>query len=117
MPRALGEAEMGPPNPEIVGSRSLLAARRVREVSVQDQIGGAKLIKARVDSKRVELFINADGLISRGSCTCSHHYQNGVRKGPCRHLLAARDAALTPPIESGSSIESWYEWLNRAGRN
>lgn len=115
MPRALGEAELGPPNPEIVAGRALVAARKVRVESQRNE-SGSVLIQARIENKRVEVMLNADGIITRGTCSCSHHHQNGIRMGPCRHLLAAREAATSAGPET-SSLESWFDWLRTARRN
>lgn len=117
MPRALGEAELGPPNPEILASQALVAGRKVKIESRQNEAGGSLLITARIENTAVEVFVNGDGIITRGSCSCSHHRKNGVRMGPCRHLLAAREAASSTGSASALSLESWYEWLRTARRN
>ncbi|MEM0993995.1 MAG: SWIM zinc finger family protein [Bacteroidota bacterium] len=35
-------------------------------------------------------FLNEDKRIVKADCTCNHFQQNGLRKGPCAHLLALR---------------------------
>ena len=40
------------------------------------------------------MLLDADGIIKRGKCKCSHHFKGGLRMGPCRHLLAMRAVAL-----------------------
>jgi hypothetical protein len=47
----------------------------------------------------------------RGKCQCSHHYKGGLRRGPCRHLQALRNNALTTAKQP--TLEKWFEklWL------
>ena len=45
----------------------------------------------------------------RGKCTCSHHFTGGLRKGPCRHLQALRDAASAR--ETPRSMDAWFATL------
>ncbi len=70
------------------------------------------------DGKPVELFLNADGLIKRGKCVCSHHLKFGMRAGPCRHLLALRTLAMRE-TESGveNSLADWYQHLKNFTAN
>jgi hypothetical protein len=43
---------------------------------------------------RPQLHVDADGAIVSGSCTCKHHSEHGLTKGPCEHLLALRLAHM-----------------------
>jgi hypothetical protein len=43
---------------------------------------------------RPQLHVDADGNIISGSCTCRHHSEHGLTKGPCEHLLALRLAHM-----------------------
>jgi hypothetical protein len=117
MPMALGERELGPPNPEMRGADELIAARKVRITSKQDFPDGGQLIAARVDNKDIEVFVNGEGIITRGKCRCEHHYKNGVRMGPCRHLVAARNAATAKEQQEPATLQNWYDRLRRSNRN
>jgi hypothetical protein len=116
MPQALGEAEIGPENPEQLGSRYLLSRGKVKLLSRTDAPGGGKIYVGEAEGKPVELLIDVDGRIRRGKCVCSHHYKGGIRMGPCRHLLALRWLAV-----KGSSLDSsnatWYERLQQWAHN
>lgn len=90
MPRALGEAELGPENPEVVASRELLRQNRAVIESQIAAPGGGVIYTGKAESKPVELLIDADGRIKRGRCLCGHFQKAGLRMGPCRHLLAVR---------------------------
>jgi hypothetical protein len=48
---------------------------------------------ATVGGKECESIFDADGVMSRARCGCSHFYQFKLKKGPCRHLLALRLSA------------------------
>ena len=114
MPQILGEAEIGPENAELAASRPLVLKRRVKLESKQDAPGGGKIYFGEVDRHEVEVVIDADGLIRRGKCNCSHHYKSGIRLGPCRHLLALRAVAENQEIQTDAA--GWYsrllKWTN-----
>ncbi|MBM7067289.1 SWIM zinc finger family protein [Actibacterium sp. 188UL27-1] len=38
----------------------------------------------------VTITLDADDRLIKASCTCWHHQTNGLRKGPCEHILALR---------------------------
>jgi hypothetical protein len=109
MPQVLGEAELGPENPELTASKEILVRKKAKLDSRTAAAGGF-LVTGVADGKPVELFINADGLIKRGKCVCSHHFKFGIRAGPCRHLLALRTLAMREK-ESGiaNSLADWYQ--------
>jgi hypothetical protein len=117
MPRALGEAELGPENEELKASKEILLRKKAK-IDSRTQAAGGFLITGVAEGKPVELFINADGLIKRGKCLCSHHYKFGIRAGPCRHLLALRSLAMR---ETESAVESslagWYQQLKNFTAN
>ncbi|MES2708799.1 MAG: metal-binding protein [Verrucomicrobiota bacterium] len=117
MSEAVGESEMGPENEESAAARKLTAAGRVKLESVEDAPRGGKVFTGRVETKPVELLLDADGGIRRGKCLCGHHRMAGLRRGPCRHLLALRTAALQ---KSGAGVEEsasgWYQRLTNSIR-
>ncbi len=116
MPMAVGEAEIGPENAELVASRTLVTRGKVSLESQQEAPRGGKLYTGKVESTPVECLVDADGMIRRGKCLCGHHQKAGIRMGPCRHLLALRHVAL----QGGGidpSVEQWYNRLRRWAAN
>ncbi|MBI4859382.1 MAG: metal-binding protein, partial [Candidatus Riflebacteria bacterium] len=112
MPEVLGEVQIGPENPELAGSRELVAARQVKIESFRDAPHGGRLYVGSAASYPVELLVDADGRIKRGKCRCSHHHRSGLRMGPCRHLLAVRWVALKGgPERSEGGWASWFQPL------
>ncbi len=117
MPMALGEAELGPENPELAASKDLLLRKRAK-MDARTPAAGGLLVTGVAEGKPVELFLNQDGLIKRGKCVCSHHFKFGIRAGPCRHLLALRTLAMREKeLGVESSLAGWYEQLNRLTAN
>ena len=117
MPKALGEAELGPENPELAASKEVLLHKKAKMDS-RTQAAGGFLVTGVAEGKPVELFLNADGLIKRGKCACSHHFKSGIRAGPCRHLLALRTLAMRenePAVEP--SLAGWYQQLRNFTAN
>ena len=119
LPIALGEAEMGPPNPELVASRDV--ARRAVIESQQTTASGLTVIvgkgKGAGGAWQAELLMDGDGRIRRGKCGCSHHRRAGIRRGPCRHLLALRQVALKGQADQAETADRWYQrlrgWVNK----
>ena len=110
MARPVGEADIGPENEEMAQARVLVARGKVKLTSRQDDPSGRRLLVGNVDGKPVELLIDPDGVIKRGKCLCGHHRKAGLRMGPCRHLLALRQA-----VTQGTALQTqgWYERLQK----
>jgi hypothetical protein len=117
MPMALGVAELGPENPELTAAKEILLRKKAKLDSRVEAAGGF-LVTGVAEGKPVELFLNADGLIKRGKCVCSHHFKFGIRTGPCRHLLALRTLAMRDK-ETGveNSLAGWYQQLKNFTAN
>ena len=116
MPRALGEAELGPENEEVAASRELVRRGRVEVESRVAAPGGGTIFVGKAESKPVELLMDNDGRIKRGRCLCGHFRKAGLRMGPCRHLLALRWQALNPAPERAGP-DDWFARLRaRADR-
>lgn len=117
MPMALGEAELGPENPELTASKEILLWKKAK-IDSRTPASGGFLVTGVAEGKPAELFLNADGLIKRGKCLCSHHFKFGIRNGPCRHLLALRTLAMRE-TESGvdNSLAGWYQQLKNFTAN
>jgi hypothetical protein len=108
MPRALGEAEIGPENIELQTSRAIVERGQVAIESRHESSDGTTVLKGTVDRKPVELVVDSDGRIRRGKCVCSHHYRFGIRMGPCRHLLALRTQFLSGGQQGSPDRRAWY---------
>ncbi|HLY11465.1 MAG TPA: SWIM zinc finger family protein [Planctomycetota bacterium] len=81
-----------PENPESAASTTLSA--RVERDEVLPS--GLRIVIAMVGTTRTEALFDVDGIFKRAKCTCSHFYKGGLKKGPCRHLLAVRTAVWRP---------------------
>jgi hypothetical protein len=108
MPTPLTSDQIGPENPETVEARKL-ERRHVRVTRDAPTASGLRAIAADVSNRPVELLLDADGRIIRGKCTCSHHFQGGLRRGPCRHLQALRNRVLGGDLPT--SLDRWFESL------
>ena len=117
MPQALGEAELGPENPELAASKGILLHKKAK-IDSRTAAAGGFLVTGAAEGKPVELFLNADGLIKRGKCVCSHHFKFGLRAGPCRHLLALRTLAMREKeAKVENSLADWYQQLKNLTAN
>ena len=114
MPRALGEAEIGPEHPEMAGARSLMVREKAELIDRQEAPGGGYVLTGRVESTPVEILVDGDQRIRRGKCMCGHYRKYGLKNGPCRHMLALRWRASASALESYRA-SSWYNRM--LGRN
>jgi len=112
MPQALGEAELGGSNAELVAAKQLLRAKRVTVTQLLEATADSRLITGKVENQENELVLNSTGMIKRGKCRCSHHYRFGIRNGPCRHLLALRMAADGDQGTEALDLKKWFERIN-----
>ncbi len=109
MPVVVALDKLGPESPETLGARDITARRLVTITREDRSPSGLRILAGKVAdrTKEVELVLDLDGRMLRGKCSCSHHFQFGLRKGPCRHLQALRTAATTGQGQA-PSIESWF---------
>jgi hypothetical protein len=117
MPMALGEAQLGPPNPELVGAQEILMRGRATVESQAEAPAGGSLIAGKVDNTAAELMVDADGRIRRGKCACHFYRKSGLRNGPCRHMLALRWMASRRQTVAAVSSESWLTRLGKGSQN
>jgi hypothetical protein len=90
MSQPLGESQLGPEDDEVAAARKLVAERKVELVDRQDGPDLTRAIIGKVESKPVEILVDADDRIKRGKCLCGHYLKFGMRSGPCRHMIALR---------------------------
>jgi len=106
MPVALSLSEVGPESPETQAGRELVAAGSVNLARDERTPSGLRVLVGRAPNA-AEAVLDGDGRILRGKCTCSHHHQFGLRRGPCRHLQALRRVALGERPHP-TTLESWF---------
>jgi hypothetical protein len=92
MPPEIAVEKAIPENEEAVAARSL-TARVERDERAPS---GLRAVVAKVGGTTVEALLDDDGIFKRAKCNCSHFHKGGLRKGPCRHLLALRHAVWNP---------------------
>lgn len=110
MPVPLGEAQLGPENPELAAARHLMLTRDSTLESAQRTESGMVLI-GKVESTPAEVLVDLDGRIRRGKCLCEHFRQFGIRNGPCRHMIVLRCLATTSR-SAGSLTSNGYASQN-----
>lgn len=109
MPVPLRLEQLGTDDEETLKGREILRAQTVRVDKEETTSVGLRLLLGTAANKHIELLLDGDGRIVRGSCNCSHHFSNGLRKGPCRHLQALRNHVWSPP--AASSLSQWFSNL------
>ncbi|MEW6351862.1 MAG: metal-binding protein [Thermodesulfobacteriota bacterium] len=115
LPMALGEEQTGPENPELAAANRIVLGNKAT-IDRKEDLPTGTFLQGRAENTSCELVINCDGLIGRGKCGCAHHRKFGIRRGPCRHLLAIRQIAWQGPGEQTDSCAAWYarmvKWAN-----
>lgn len=107
MPVALSLEQIGPENPETAAARDLTG--RVKLTRDDRLDNGLRVLEGKVPDRPVELLLDADGRMLRGKCICSHHFTGGLRRGPCRHLQALRNAVYGQ--RGLATVQQWFEHL------
>lgn len=100
LPQALGEAELGPEPTEIAEGRALWRKGAV-VLAAQEEVAGKRVWSGKVDNTSCELLLDGDGVLKKAKCTCKHFHKQGIRGGPCRHLLALRLAGEQGAAQKG----------------
>ncbi|MCA9071176.1 MAG: hypothetical protein KDA84_19745, partial [Planctomycetaceae bacterium] len=77
LPNPLGEADLGPENPELTESRRLVANNVVQILSQETNENGGQHLTGKSGGKPVELWMDIDGRITSGRCVCGHHQKAG----------------------------------------
>ena len=109
MPVPLSLSEIGPESPETAAGRQLADTGQVHLTRDETTASGLRLLAGQVPERLAEVVLNGDGRILRGKCTCSHHHQYGLRRGPCRHLQALRRVGLGDQRQG--TLEQWFHLL------
>ncbi len=112
MPVTLSSELIGFEHPETVAARQLVARGTVKVDRDETLPRGLRLLEGRVLATEVSLRLDGDGRMLGGQCSCSYHYKSGLRRGPCRHLQALRDAANARLTTADrTTIAAWYAAL------
>ena len=109
MPAPLTWAQIGAENPETEAAREIVTRGQVTLLRDEQTSTGLRLLAGRVPDRSVEVLVDGDGRIVRGKCTCPHHFKNGLRRGPCRHLQALRNRVLRS--DRPNTLDRWYSQL------
>jgi hypothetical protein len=109
LPVWMSLTEIGGESPETEAGRQLVADAKVNLVRDERTPSGLRVLGGTVPERPAEAVLDADGRILRGKCSCSHHHQYKLRRGPCRHLQALRRAAMGErPV---STLDRWFQQL------
>ncbi|TWT92957.1 hypothetical protein [Neorhodopirellula pilleata] len=108
MPEPVTQAQLGNDDPETAAARALMTQGHVEVDGDRTLDNGLRLITGAAQRRDLELLIDGDGRVLKAKCTCSHHFKNGLRKGPCRHLQALRNVA-TSSSATPDSLDHWYQ--------
>ena len=106
MPTPLTSVQVGQDNIETIEANRFLSKNQVTVVRTEKTPTGLTLLEGRLPGHSVELLIDGDGRMVRGQCKCSHHFKNGLRKGPCRHLQALRNKVFQ--ADRPSTLDRWF---------
>lgn len=107
MPKALGEAELGPEHPELLAARQIMQRNSAELTDRNYGTGGVMVLTGRSEGNIVEIMVDADQRIKRGKCICSHYRNFGMKNGPCRHMIALRWRSTVGALEAYKH-SSWY---------
>lgn len=102
LPEAIGEAQLGPEPEEKTEGRRLFVGQKVR-ITRDERVGDKRLLQGVVQGTKVEALLDLDGRFRQGRCVCPHHKKAGLKKGPCRHLLALRLSAPADALSAGGA--------------
>ena len=102
LPWKVGEDETGDPNPELAAYLQIIEHGTAKIDAREAAPGESVLVKGTAEEFSPEIILDSDGRIRRGSCQCRHHRRFGIRRGPCRHLLALRSLAVTGRIRASA---------------
>jgi hypothetical protein len=109
MPKALGEAEIGPEHPEMAEARRIMQKNRVKIESRHDapSMPGGYILTGTVDGTPTEMGVDGDNRIRRGKCPCMYYRRFALKNGPCRHMIALRWSASLGALDAYSA-SGWY---------
>ena len=114
MPKAVGEAEIGPEHEELRGARAIMERSQADLKAREEAPGGGYVLSGRVAGNEVEILVDADQRIKRGKCICGWYRRYGMKNGPCRHMLALRWRSYAGAFEAYRK-SGWYNQVTGRG--
>jgi len=115
MPRALGEAELGPENAEVVASREIISRRRVTVESRVAAPSGGTIYVGQAESKPVELLIDNGVIVGQLPDSATDKEQLGLLLAKNSPLTACVTEAVDALRADGTLAKLQDEWLAQAG--
>jgi hypothetical protein len=115
MPVALGEKELGPESDELREAREIMRGRTAELTDRQYGPKNTMVLFGKVQTKPVEILIDADQRIRRGKCLCGHYQKFGIRNGPCRHMIALRWVESVSALQAFRQSEGYNTDNSRPG--
>lgn len=114
LPAPVGEAQIGGRDPELAAGVELASGGKVRVTRDEPLPRNARMLAGHVEKVECELVLDAEARIKRAKCVCSHHRRAGIRRGPCRHLIALRMVATSSPGDAPPARgELWQRVVER----
>jgi len=96
------------------GARKLVKEGRVK-VESREESGFSTSIRGEVRGENgtypVAVTLDADGKIVDGDCDCTWYKYNGLRGGPCKHILGLREAVTSAASTVASHEDEWWKVL------
>ena len=93
----------------------LLAKNGGVKIESDEENGFSRALRGEVTSENgtypVAVTLDGDGKIVDGDCECSWFNYNGLRGGPCKHILAMREAVAGAGTEVVGKEEEWWRVL------
>jgi len=92
--------------PRVEGARGVVAMEGVEVESCQRDQHGVRAegwVKGNQGTYHVMLLVDSAGYLKEGKCTCQWVQRHGLKRGPCKHLLALRFAVSESPDRSSVS--------------
>jgi predicted nucleic acid-binding Zn finger protein len=98
----------------LAAARKLAKDGRVK-VEITDKNNFSTAIRGEVRGENgtysVAVTLNTDGRIVDGDCDCAWYKYNGLRGGPCKHILGLREAVTSAGSDVANREKEWWKVL------
>ena len=99
----------------MIGARQIMDRNRAELIDRTDgPTVNTTILTGKVDATPVEIMVDADGRIRRGSCGCNYYRKFNLKAGPCRHMLALRWRSSVSAMQA-HAVTGWYNRLTGRG--
>ncbi len=94
-------------------------AEQYTRVAVEDRFGSVTMMDVEIGDKNSLQSIRCERVRrpDRDVVEETESHRAGIRRGPCRHLLALRAVALGQGLVEDKSTTEWYNRLLRLSKN